>query len=90
MRWRALDDLTLDGVVLLSNVDGRYVGASEFDTVLAALDERRALVLLPPNEIPPLEEEVPLHAWAEYPIDATRAYARLALRDGFRRHRRIR
>ncbi len=45
----ALDALRLDGVVLLASYAGRFLGDPHFDPVLAALDERRAAVLVHPG-----------------------------------------
>jgi predicted TIM-barrel fold metal-dependent hydrolase len=86
----ALDTLDLDGVILFSNVHGKYVGDPEFDPLLAALNERRALVLLHPNSVPDDQENVPLYPWAEYPIDVARAWARMVLNDTLVRFRGIR
>ena len=86
----ALDTLRLDGVILLSNVEGRYVGDPEFDTLMAELNRREALVLLHPNEVPTGDENAALHRWAEYPLDVARAYARLVYNDVLVRHPDIR
>jgi hypothetical protein len=45
----ALDDLGADGVILLSNSGGRYLGDSHLSPVLAELDQRRAVILLHPT-----------------------------------------
>jgi len=42
---RALDDLTADGVVLLANNDGTYLGQDGQDDLWAALDERSAAAM---------------------------------------------
>ena len=85
----ALDALKLDGVSLLSNVNGIYVGDPELDAVLAELDRSKADVLLHANAIPDSNENAPLYPWPEYPIDIARAYARLVLSDAFQRFPRI-
>jgi predicted TIM-barrel fold metal-dependent hydrolase len=86
----ALDRLKLDGVILFSNVGGRYVGDPEFNPLMAELDERQALVLLHPNPVPPDEENAALYPWAEYPIDVARAWARMILNDTLVRYPGIR
>lgn len=48
----ALDRLHLDGVVLLASYAGRFLGDSELDPVLAALDRRGAAVLVHPGMHP--------------------------------------
>jgi predicted TIM-barrel fold metal-dependent hydrolase len=86
----ALDTLRLDGVILFSNIDGKYVGDPEFDPLMAALDERKARVLLHPNSVPDHEGNAALYSWAEYPIDVARAWARMVLNDTLVRHPNIR
>jgi predicted TIM-barrel fold metal-dependent hydrolase len=77
----ALDSLDLDGVILFSNVEGRYVGDPELDALMADLHERKATVLLHPNDVPATDENAPLYSWAEYPIDLARAWSRLVYRQ---------
>lgn len=48
----ALDVLELDGVVLLSNADGIYLGEPEFDELFDELNRRKAVVFLHPG-LPP-------------------------------------
>jgi predicted TIM-barrel fold metal-dependent hydrolase len=45
----ALDDLGADGVIILSNSGGRYLGDSHLSPVLAELDQRRAVIFLHPT-----------------------------------------
>jgi len=73
----ALDSLGLDGVILFSNVEGRYVGDPDLDALMADLHERKATVLLHPNDLPDTDDNAPLYPWAEYPIDLARAWSRL-------------
>jgi predicted TIM-barrel fold metal-dependent hydrolase len=86
----ALDTLGLDGVILFSNVQEMYVGDPEFDPIMAALHERKALVFLHPNSVPGGKENAPLYPWAEYPIDLARAWARMVLNDTLVRYPGIR
>lgn len=51
----ALDALKLDGVILLSNYDGYYLGDERFDTFFAELDRRKAVVFIHPNTPPGIE-----------------------------------
>ncbi len=74
----ALDVLRLDGIRLLSNVEGTYPGEPAWAPVFDALDDRGAYVLLhPTNPAAPLA--LPEHpAWLyEFPFDTTRAVADL-------------
>ncbi len=80
---RALDDLQADGVVLLANDAGVYLGEEGQDPLFAALDERAAVVFIHPNELPgPPATGVPPFA-ADFLLDTTRA-AYLLVRNGIR------
>ena len=48
----ALDTLKLDGVVLLSNVAGHYVGEAENDALFAELNRRHTVVFIHPGDPP--------------------------------------
>jgi len=77
----ALDDLKLDGVVLLSNYDGYYLGDPRFDEVLFELNRRNAVVFIHPD-IPPAFEQIKikLPAYAlEVCFDTTRTAYSLIL-----------
>jgi hypothetical protein len=43
-----MDELKLDGVMLCTSYEGRYLGGPEFDTILAELDRRACTVLVHP------------------------------------------
>jgi predicted TIM-barrel fold metal-dependent hydrolase len=81
----ALDTLKLDGVMLLSNVRGRYLGHADFP-LLAELDRRKAIVFLHPNHAP----SPGFNDFVEFPHDVTRAVASLTESGGMERYRRIR
>ena len=87
---RALDSLGLDGVILFSNVAGRYVGDPEYDELMADLHQRKATVLLHPNDLPEDDPNAPLYPWAESPIDLARAWSRMVYREILVRFRGIR
>jgi 6-methylsalicylate decarboxylase len=81
---RALDDLNADGVVLLANHAGTYVGEEGQEDLFAALDARSAVVFIHPAELPgPL---IPGNTpWAtDFMLDTTRA-AYLLVRNEIRR-----
>ena len=82
----ALDTLQLNGVLLLTNVDGRYVGDPESEALMAELNRRKARVLLHPNHVPAEGENASLYSWAEYPLDVARVYLRLVYNDVFVRY----
>ncbi|MET7991053.1 amidohydrolase family protein [Amycolatopsis sp. NPDC005232] len=75
----ALDTLRADGVVLMSNVDGRYLGDPDFAPLWAELDRRRAVVFVHPAQPPmPLLAGTPAPL-ADYVFDTTRAALNLVL-----------
>jgi 6-methylsalicylate decarboxylase len=80
---RALDDLQADGVVLLANHAGVYVGEDGQDDLFAALDARSAVVFVHPAELPgPTVPNIP--PWStDFMLDTTRA-AYLLVRNGIR------
>jgi 6-methylsalicylate decarboxylase len=81
---RSLDDLNADGVVLLANNAGTYVGEDGQDDLWAALDERAAVVFIHPADLPgPTVPGVAPFA-ADFLLDTTRA-AYLLVRNGLRR-----
>lgn len=81
---RALDRLHADGVVLLANSAGTYLGQDGQGDLFAALDERAAVAFVHPAELPgPTVPGVPPFA-ADFLLDTTRA-AYLLVRNGIRR-----
>jgi predicted TIM-barrel fold metal-dependent hydrolase len=80
---RALDELHADGVVLLANNAGTYVGQDGQDALFGALNDRSAVVFIHPAELPaPSVPGVPPFA-ADFLLDTTRA-AYLLVRNGIR------
>ena len=78
---RSLDELRADGVVLLANSAGTYLGQHGQDDLFAALDARSAVVFIHPAELPgPAVDGVPPFA-ADFLLDTTRA-AYLLVRNG--------
>ncbi len=80
---RALDELNADGVVVLANHAGTYVGEEGQDDLFATLDARFAVVFVHPAELPgPVVPGVV--PWAtDFLLDTTRA-AYLLVRNGIR------
>ncbi|WP_432172648.1 amidohydrolase family protein [Streptomyces sp. Tue6028] len=87
---RALDHLRADGVTLLANNRGTYLGTLGQDKLWSTLDERGAIVLVHPAELPaPPVDGIPPFA-ADFLLDTTRA-AYLLVRNGIvRTYPRIR
>ena len=80
---RSLDELHADGVVLLANNAGTYLGEHGQESLFAALNERAATVFIHPAELPgPSVPGVPPFA-ADFLLDTTRA-AYLLVRNGIR------
>ena len=88
----ALDSLKLDGVVLYSNVDGLYLGASEFDELYSELNRRKAIVFIHPT-VPPKDKfpkmDIP-PSILEFVFDTTRAIANLIVHKTLKRYPDIR
>ncbi|MFJ5780016.1 amidohydrolase family protein [Streptomyces sp. NPDC093094] len=81
---RALDDLRADGVTLLANARGTYLGADGQDTLWQTLNDRAAVVFVHPAELPaPPVDGIPAFA-ADFLLDTTRA-AYLLVRNGIPR-----
>jgi predicted TIM-barrel fold metal-dependent hydrolase len=85
----ALDVLGADGVVLMSNVHGRYLGDADFEPLWAELNRRAAVVFIHPAE-PALARvhgtPAPL---LDYVFDTTRTAVDLALSGTMDRYRDV-
>lgn len=75
----ALDGLRADGVILLANNAGVYLGDPRFDRLLGFLNERRAVVFVHPGELP-AEPVLGIPTFtADFLLDTTRAATSLIL-----------
>lgn len=81
---RALDALDADGVVLLANNAGVYLGQDGQDDLFSALNARSAVVFIHPADLPGPEIPNVLPFAADFLLDTTRA-AYLLVRNGIRR-----
>lgn len=78
---RALDELGADGVTLLANSRGTYLGGSGQDRLWQTLDDRGAVVFVHPADLPArVVDGIPPFA-ADFLLDTTRA-AYLLVRNG--------
>lgn len=88
----ALDELGLDGVMLLSNTAGIYLGDERWEPVYEELARRGAYAFVHPS-LPahplPLGDEHPMWLY-EFPFDTTRALTKLIFSGTFERHPSIR
>jgi len=86
----AFDTLHASGVILLANVQGRYLGAPEDEPLFAELDRRGAVVFVHPAELPaPRVDGMPPFA-ADFLLDTTRASYRLVRNGIVRRYPSVR
>lgn len=83
----AFDMLGADGVVLLANSRGVYLGDDSFEPLFAELDRRKAVVFVHPSLVPGLEPlpGVPTYV-ADFLLDTTRAAILLARSGTLDRH----
>lgn len=88
-----LDKLHADGVGLMTNYGGVYLGDRRLDELMDELNERRALAVIHPTQpavmIPYVNEEIPVPAF-EYFVETTRAFLNMVQNDTFTRYPDIR
>ncbi|MGX1811002.1 amidohydrolase family protein [Nocardia sp. NPDC055321] len=80
---RALDELGADGVVLLGNSSGTYLGEDGQDELFRVLDDRAAVVFVHPADLPGPTVPGVLPFAADFLLDTSRA-AYLLVRNGIR------
>ncbi|HTF46718.1 MAG TPA: amidohydrolase family protein [Pseudonocardia sp.] len=88
----ALDELRLDGVVLTSNVRGRYLGDPSLEPVLAELERREVPVFVHPEDCPHIEVlgfGRP-SSIVEFPFDTARTVTNALYTGVFQRYPRLR
>jgi 6-methylsalicylate decarboxylase len=87
----ALDELSADGVGLLSNYGGRHLGDPLFAPLFEELDRRRAVVHVHPIAPPACRGLLPDYPdpFIEFPFDTTRAATSLLYAGAFARWPRI-
>jgi 6-methylsalicylate decarboxylase len=84
----AIDDLGADGVVLMTNADGRYLGGKGLEPVFAELDRRGTVVFLHPTS-PVCWEQSALgrpRPMIEYVFDTARTVTDLLMSGVLERH----
>ncbi|ABW12405.1 amidohydrolase 2 [Parafrankia sp. EAN1pec] len=85
----AFDSLNADGVCLLANYQGIYLGEPVFDPLMAELDRRHAVVLVHPAELPgPAVPSIPPFA-TDFLLDTSRAAFNLVRHEVPRRYPNI-
>jgi 6-methylsalicylate decarboxylase len=89
---RALDTLHADGIILLSNQNGFYIGDLAFEPLYAEMHRRSVIVFVHPAS-PAYVPALRLSLWAayvEYPFETTRVAANLIYNGVMARYPRIR
>jgi predicted TIM-barrel fold metal-dependent hydrolase len=85
----ALDNLGADGVILLANVEDRYLGDPMFEPLLAELDRRGTTIFVHPSRLPgPPAAGIPPYI-ADFLLDTTRTAVSLVRAEVFNRHRNL-
>jgi 6-methylsalicylate decarboxylase len=87
---RCYDELELDGIMLLTNVAGTYLGGDELEVLFEELSKRQAYVFVHPGfqpYQPPLSHPVWLY---EFPFETVRAVTNLIYSGTLERHPEIR
>ena len=81
-----LDELHADGVGLMTNYGGVYLGDRRLDELMAELDGRGALAVMHPTQpavmVPDVNEEIPVPVF-EYFVETTRAFLNMAQNETF-------
>ena len=83
----AFDVLELDGVSMLTNAGGSYLGDDRFDDIFAELQRRAAVAFIHPTASPdPIAHTLGFpDALLDYPVDTSRAIAKLHYSNTFAR-----
>jgi predicted TIM-barrel fold metal-dependent hydrolase len=80
-----IDELQLDGIILLSNVNGKYLDEPRYEELFKELDKRKLTVFIHPNNPP----KGSLNPFVEYTHEVTRAISSLLVDDRLLRYRNI-
>ncbi len=86
----AFDTLGADGIVLIPQSGGNYLGTAAYEPLLAELDQRCAVVLVHPLVLPSGLETEPPSVLADFLLDTTRAAVNLMLTRSLDRYPNIR
>jgi len=85
-----LDHLKVDGFIIFTSYEGRYLGDESFAPLLQELDRRKAVAFIHPNQPPyPIPRVAPASV-LEFPFETTRAAASLIISGAPSRYKSIR
>lgn len=88
-----LDELHADGIGLMTNYGGVYLGDRRLDELMEELDSRGALAVMHPTQpavmVPNVNEEIHVPAF-EYFVETTRTFVNMVQNDTFTRYPNIR
>lgn len=87
---RALDSLSLDGVCLMSNVDGKYIGSEEYASFWQEADKRRAVIFIHPTTPPDKKDHIHLNFLYHFKCETTHAIIDFFRNGLHKRYPRIR
>ncbi|WP_051975119.1 amidohydrolase family protein [Cupriavidus necator] len=85
-----LDQLKVDGFILFTNYDGKYLGDEHFVPLLEELDRRGTVVFVHPNQPPHDVPSVAPASVLEYPFETTRTATSLVMSGAMSRYRNVR
>ena len=80
----------MDGVVLMSNVGGRYIGDAAYRPFFERLNEDGATIYIHPNTAPEREADALLNGFWWWPLDTTKALLSLIWSGYYKDYPRIR
>jgi predicted TIM-barrel fold metal-dependent hydrolase len=84
---RALDELNLDGIMLLSNSNGVYLGDPTLDPIMAELNKRKAVVFVHPAQLHEARDDGPAFRGflLDFVFDTTRAITNILFNETARK-----
>jgi predicted TIM-barrel fold metal-dependent hydrolase len=87
---RALAELKADGIVLMTNTDGIYIGDPSLEPLMGVLNEHHAVVFLHPGALPAqLAADVPAYV-ADFLLDTVRTAVGICKADWFEKFPNVR
>ena len=85
-----LDVLKVDGFILFTSYEGRYLGDPVFEPVIQELDRKGTVAFIHPNQPAYETPRVAPASVLEFPFDTTRTAASLIISGAMQRYRQVR